>query len=505
MSNKRRFFGSLDAARDERFEDHFVESLDLRRLQTNSSDVIYGAKGVGKTALRRALCELYGSKYHTTTTIDLDPISFSQVHVALSHLQDTVNTETVALASNTWRNVMAMHCLETVAGGLPVGDPLRRQINDLLAIEGFSGRNSNNRLIRQIEQIMIRIAEIGTDSGPTPLGVTERQREAATGFPFNAQVRSLLAGCASLVERTGKFVLICVDGFDSIVDHTKESRRVIFAGLIDAIFKCAADPIMARAFCFKAFLPQELTDDAMVTLWDDDKNIYNTRYLRWSAEDFQQLLCRRMRPYSRTKSGDFNDVWHEYMPERIRNVAYGTDESSFAYILRHTLYRPRQLLTHVQNIIDEWDERSTSFRIDPSFIPRVVAETNVRLARHVVSQLEIKHPGLRTFMQSWSGAPNVMGVREFQDKMRRVFGINDAVQLNDMFNDLFNGGIFGVKRQASSGQRHFRFGFAAGHIAEMHAAVEENDLVALSPMFHEYCGCVTSERGPILPEIAAAS
>src|SRR5690348_15062457 len=99
----RRFFGELDAAMDEHFKEHFIESLHLERLLSNESDIIYGSKGVGKTALRRALTEIHEPSYFSTKTIDLDQISFSQLHACLCKLKDTTQTEVPTLASNTWR------------------------------------------------------------------------------------------------------------------------------------------------------------------------------------------------------------------------------------------------------------------------------------------------------------------------------------------------------------------------------------------------------------------
>ena len=58
-SQQRRFLGELDAAKDQYFKNHFVESLDIELLNTERSDIVFGAKGVGKTALRRALTELH--------------------------------------------------------------------------------------------------------------------------------------------------------------------------------------------------------------------------------------------------------------------------------------------------------------------------------------------------------------------------------------------------------------------------------------------------------------
>src|SRR5262249_34111968 len=352
----RRFLGDLDAAADHNFKNHFVESPNLRRILTNRSDIIYGSKGVGKTALRRALTELNKEFFYVAKTIDLDQISFVKVHMGLSKLKDTTQTEVATLARNTWRNILAIYCLEAVAEQLPNSNSLKVQIEKLLDQEGFQETNASYRVENHIERILIRIAKAGTEgSAPTPLGLNSRQRIVVDRFPSNPEVESLLTQCSKVVEKSGKFVLVCIDGFDSIVDHSPESRKAIFAGLIDAIHRCSRERLLTRAFCFKAFLPQELTDDAHAIIWDYDKHIQNTHYLRWTELEFQNFLKKRLLLYGKPRRNNFLNVWHEFMPEKVRNNSHRIEEESFKYILRHTLYRPRQILLHVQMILDRWD------------------------------------------------------------------------------------------------------------------------------------------------------
>lgn len=415
---------------------------------------------------------------------------------------DVAQAEVTTLARNTWRNVLGMYCMEAVSERLDVKDPLRLEIGALLENEGFGKVDSNNRFIGQIERILIRIAEAGLEAQvPTPLGLTSRQRQVANTFPSSPEAEALLVQCSQRCEGT---VLICVDGFDSIVDHTAESRKAIFAGLIDAIQKSSRDPLLAKTFCFKAFLPQELADDAHASLWDSDKHLLHTHYLRWVESDFQAFLKRRLLPYSRTKSGHFADVWHECMPEKIRNDTHKIDELSFNYILRHTLYRPRQVLTHIQKILDKWDEVSEAVRVDPTFIPQVVAATNYDLARSVVNQLEIKHPGLGIFMQSWNGLDSTMPVGEFKERVRRLFGLQSPQEVGPIFDDFFNFGIFGIaprSQVSKQAQRTaFKFGFVGDRmLRNVHATVEASDFLAIGPMFHEYCGSAPSAYGAVIP------
>lgn len=503
----RRFLGDLDAAADRDFENHFIASNDLDRILNTDSHIIYGSKGVGKTALRRSLAEINKSRFFATKTIDLDQISFSAVHVALSKLKDTTQTEIPTLARKTWRNLLAIYCLEAVSSELDSSDPLHKRIDQLLEVEGFKGEDSNNRLMAQIERFLTLIAEVGLEESvtATPLGLSRRQRAVVSGFPANPDVESALVESSKRVEASGKYVLVCVDGFDSIVDHTPESRRAIFAGLIDAIYKSSRDQLLAKAFCFKAFLPEELADDAHAIVWDSDKYLLNTHYLRWGESEFQRFLVKRMTHHSRSRSSRFFDLWHEFMPDKVKNEIHGMEEPSFKYILRHTLYRPRQLLVHIQTILDKWDESSSTFRVDPSFIPAVVANTNYELARRVVAQLEIRHPGLGGFLQSWSGRPLTMTVAEFQDRLGKfLVDLKTPQEIISVFDDLYNFGIFGVSLKKPTSrenqQTNFKFAFVGDRFSRnFHTGVDERDLLALSPMFREYSGCTPSECGAVLP------
>src|ERR1700676_1085898 len=265
----RRYLGDLDAAKDSSFANHFVESPDLLRISTRQSDIIYGTKGVGKTALRRALTELNSSTYYATTTIDLDPINFAQVHEALSGLKKASKTEVATLARNTWRNVLSMYCLEVVAKNLPNTHPLRQSIESFLDDERASSSEiTNNRLLPSIERLFNLVAQAGLEREKntlSPLGLTKRQLSLINEFPCNPILKLLLERCSTLIGESGKVALVCLDGFDSIVDHTPESRKAIFAGLIDAIYKCSTDALF-KSFCFKAFLPRELTEEAQTLL-----------------------------------------------------------------------------------------------------------------------------------------------------------------------------------------------------------------------------------------------
>jgi hypothetical protein len=76
--------------------------------------------------------------------------------------------------------------------------------------------------------------------------------------------------------------------------------------------------------------------------------------------------------------------------------------------------------------------------------------------------------------------------------------------VNAVFNALYTAGVFGIAQKGHNinkgGQLRCRFSFSSERTnPNIAAAVDSADALALSPMFHEYCGCAASEVGAVVP------
>ena len=503
--------GTLSAEEDKDFSQHFVETKYLRRITSNESDIVYGAKGVGKTALRRALTEFNTDNYLNSVTIDLGNISFEAVHHRLSALTSLSYTEITTLARSTWLNIIVSYGLLTFSETLP-GGGLRKKILRVLEEDGFlrksdSENNTDSylQILNTIENIFQKIVSIPLQKETSLIGISTEQQHIVSQFPVNENMSEIINESIEVIKNTRKKVLVCLDGFDSIVDHSKESRKTILAGLIDAIFKIRLNPKISEAFCFKAFLPHELTADAKATAWDSDKHANNIHYLSWTEEDFKNFLERRLSYYSKKRSTKFVDIWNEFMPEKVLNHVHGVEENTFDYILRHTLYRPRQVLSHVQTIFKLWSEQTLGpDKVPPSFIPQAVARNNILMADKVADQLSLIYPNIVSFLKSWQGSPMIIEALKFREKIRRIFKDLEFSEVDKIFDDLFDFGIFGVysklPRDNKTKRLKYRFSFVGDDIStHIHNSIEDSDLLAFSPMFREYCGCSVTHDGIIYP------
>ena len=498
----KRYLGPLDAAADRDLQTHFVSQDDLAELLEPQSHIIYGAKGAGKTAMRRAISEIHRDSFFATGTVDLDTLSFEKVHRELDRLHDTTGEEITSLARTIWRNVLLGYCLEFVKEKVTDDAPMDKQIQDVLQAEQFVDRKAPDRVHNQIVRLFNALGKWGTPDSldVTKRPLTEEQRLALDGFSSTQPLADLLQRCVRKVTDSNsptKPVAVCIDGFDSIIDHDPKSRGAIFVGLVDAVYRFCRDQEFSNAFCFKVFLPRELTQEARDKEWDADKFLDATCLLHWSEDSLKDFLVKRLVQHSKSykrSEPTFEAVWHEFMPTTVRNSVYDIDEPSFPYILRHTQFRPRQLLFQVQSLLDDWDKKSNDFRIAASFIPKTVSKSSRKQSENTVAQLEYALPGLGNFLRSWGGGLNMVPFGDCFSKIKRVFNLDDNVKARQVFDELFEFGVLGVAREEGSPRNRsiqVRFSYVGDGVLHKMQPEEEN-LIALCPMFADYFDCKPS-------------
>jgi len=504
----KRTLGSDSAENDRRFEEHFVSTSDFVRLATEPSPIVIGAKGSGKTAFMRGLASAYKTQFAHVYSIKLDELKFSPLFNAIKRLDSASQHGVVAIARAMWQNVIAVYLLEAAVTSKVVGPRDRTEIRKYLHRAGYLGTQATEKLSGHLERVWSVIANWTHDedgTGARPLNsLSPRQHAAISAFPSDPKLAELLGRISDAVLTTGKPLLLCFDGLDSIVEHSLESRDTLFAGLIDASYKSVTDRSMHDVLALKVLLPKELAVGARRHLRDLDKIDTFIQLITWDKANLSEFMRKRLDDHVRIKGRPFNEVWHEYFPDKVTNYAHGIDEDSFHYILRHTLYRPRQLLLHVQWLLDKWDRREHApFRLDPTFLRRTISEGNILLSEYVVAELRLDFPNLESFLRSFHGVSSIQSWQEVRDRMHRYLGVSDAL-LELAFTELFNYGLFGIRKHAvdAEARRTVKFQFAfmsRDSKANVVRRLEDRTEIALAPMLVDYCGCKPSLIGAVIP------
>ena len=509
-----RNLGSIEAEFDRKFQQHFVATPEFAKLLSDNCKIVAGSKGSGKTAIMRALSDIdvYKTRYFAVYGVKLDGMKFAPLIEAMKKLDTASKQGVVAIARTAWQNVIAVFVLEAAIEKKLLSANERGKIRKYLLDSDYVG-SASDKLHGHLERVWRLLSKLSkakkrasADAEESLLGLHARQQRAIDAFPGDPRLDEYLSWTRAAIRSSGKRLLICLDGLDTVVEYTLESRDYVFAGLIDAVYKSATHPKL-EGVVVKALIPKELAHGARGHLIRDlDKIDQYMESIHWDSDNLGAFIKRRLEEHLKTKGRPFEDVWREFFPERVRNDIHNSEEDSYQYLLRHTLFRPRQLLKHVQNILDEWDSRFSRapFRVDPTFIPKVVAETNYKIAEYVVNELFLDFPRLAEFLKSFRGLPSVNQWAEVASRIERYLDVKPE-QVGEVFSDLYNYGIFGISQSppAADGKRspmQFAFGFMTRRVEYNVASnIKDHSLVALAPVFVEYCNCKPSPFGIVSP------
>jgi hypothetical protein len=496
-----RYLGDPDAKTDDHFRDHFVNSEEAKAQLNSDFRITFGTKGSGKTALRRALTDIHADRYAATYVIDLDDLEFGQLYGQIQHLRGTSGTHEAQLATTIWRNVIATYCIESALQVDSMSSDIKERISAFLDGKGYmEAPTANFRLLHHIDIIFQLVAELGNAASSRsfagPSGLTPSQLSALIRFPTFVELPLLIKEVSTIISGGGKKVCVCIDGLDSIVAQPNQLRTYLFAGLINAAYKLFMDSDLSQGFALKLFLPEEFASEARRMIWDQDKIHRFSELLCWTPKEFKALIYKRLFPLSKSKSNDFFNIWHEHFPDRVHNDPHKIEEPSLDYFLRHTLYRPRQVLFHLQEVFEKWEAQNSAWRVDKTFIPKIVARTNWVLSQQVIDSLQHTCPYLESLMKSFGGYECIMTTKCVTDRIRKFTPYHHTTDVKHCLHELIAWGFFGVG-DAQSIDHGFLFSYSDPHAVNHFP--HDDVLLAISPMFTEFCGTKPSSHGPVIP------
>ena len=242
----------LSAEEDSNFSRHFISTRYNKRILSDHSDIIFGTKGTGKTALSIALTEFDKDNFLNTYILDLNTLSFQRLLNNLKELEEMINEDINIISRIAWKNTLLNAAILSLSEKLNNDEDLKFKIISILNEDGFiqnsSDRKDSDEKVNSIlENLFSKITNaIFVKKGISNL--SSSQVNAINKFPLNEKTSKILNTIIEKVFSTGKKILVTIDGLDSISDHSFESRNVIFTGLIDAIYHLRIDKNIKKAF-----------------------------------------------------------------------------------------------------------------------------------------------------------------------------------------------------------------------------------------------------------------
>lgn len=385
--------GDLDAWKDPALKGAFLPVRQYGALEHRNTCFLCGRRGSGKSAI--AIMSRDFDSWDVVEVIEGERQQYgAYIDLTYSLRKRVPDADVKRFSEILWRYALRLLIAKTMvenASKLELSDEdALTGVKELLEAKGYLNVELGTILHQVFDEAMRAIAP-----GDSDLVAAMSQLQSNSNIPA---LRTFLDKLPQLLP--SKRILIILDTLESYRTHELEIRDA-FKGILSAVNGAMAEDRLHQVG-LRLFIPAEIFEDVSREI--PAKADSNTMFLRWQSGDLFAMLARRyLNMLKRTSSiGDSeasalgkivangyaasyddqdvaqhgrrvrDEFWYGegFLPEKLVNVR-GEEEDCFAYILRHTQRRPRELIWILNQIIRK------AITSDARTFPRLSAEAVV--------------------------------------------------------------------------------------------------------------------------------
>jgi len=442
--------GFPDAEKDSRAWPYWESSifLSLPRFQSVSSgkaNLIIGRKGSGKTAVLTA-AERITAANHSSSEVDRTVIPGNAqklVDAATNdfHLRNQVGYGAVEV----WHKAFACEILKAFAGelsGHALVDDAEVKVRNWALRQGFVAEDFGERLVAGARVLFPEIRKRTAGSSGTPM-LSEEHVQA-------------------LLQRS-KYTLF-VDNFDNPSKAGKRNSRlgtelaqsaIEAADILSAVYAAPNVSLLIREdLWLRCRIGWHYLDKVSMPQW-----------LLWTPDQLKEFVRRRLavavsialdEPLDKRIKEPFDSLWEMFFPPSVR-LRNGAVSQGFTYVLRRTMYTPRDLQTFLQLAIHGTDELPLS---EDNILNAEEQFSRERL-QYLINEFGDLCDGLAECLHSFAGHPLDWKTSDLRSHLRGLMGQGmvspsraacaDTSSVLDLMRFLFRIGFLEVRLQDREG------------------------------------------------------
>lgn len=308
-----------------------------------------------------------------------------------------------------------------------------------------------------------------------------------------------------ILDRHGKKVLLTLDRFDDFYDEFQYrqsndmaiEKRAFLAALLKGLVIAARDlqrdaaqyswMHMIFTIPMDKFLELQLRERA-------DLESNHVVRLEWTPKELYEMVNRRIAAALDLPEKDIPNAWNLLFPFDVTNGRLReVKEDSFLYIVRHSLWNPREIHMYLKALFAEMEKRPAD---EEMFRQVVRTETENIIRREFIGQFISEFQGLQKVLNKLGNVQlrTVLSYESLCDKLGGLELFDDCRSPDQIAVRLFHMGVLGVriKGHRSDGnlavitqQKHevgYRFCFNTDENDPFSPGCE----VCIHPMFFEY-------------------
>jgi len=289
-------------------------------------------------------------------------------------------------------------------------------------------------------------------------------------FFQNSNIDNVYAHCELFLKDKGITALIVLDKFDTIIDLFKTSEKekyfyhqtiatsLLLIGYDEQLVDKEngfIDLSKHNQVALKMLFPEDLYN----TLTPRDKQKYDKHSIKikWTFESLKSFLDKRLKillPERITKNDQGFSISSSIFSKNIQNTYYDVSEKSLEYIVRHTLFKPRDIQEICVAITKEFVESKKirskdvffkSLPIDPNYVKEGVKRGTQKIIEYLI--IEFQAFNLKKILGLLRNKDNVMTYNSLYTILSKDESVISFMSPKEIISLLWDIGIIGVLRE----------------------------------------------------------
>lgn len=533
LRNVKQYLGTIDA--DKEWNDNPEEAY-RKFLHTQSycdftdpnSLILLGRTGTGKTSILRCLCENVNKKkfdlYDSAIMVSFDDI-LSNLIETIDDFNNPVINRQLQKSISAYINCYVMKRLikDGIADKSSAMYAYLKEHNlyDIDDVEYTQTGISKVRCLLETATKLNNKAGEMAENAVTVIDIVNAFMQKGYTEAYREMIRFLNE------ERRNVLVLI-----DTIDEYDLRDIKVVLCvkALISVCFQYYKNTAFAHLY-LKISIPSEIHTHLFELL--PEKQQGNTVVIQWKNNDLIKMIAMRMLYWSnKDESGlmqfhnifeysDFYDdnpqstenakkILHEFLPETCpTSLSYSFD--TLAYIIRHTLKKPRELMSIFNAFIAMiYEKRNLKFFIEnPNEIRNAIHSTQEGMISGALSMYSKSYPNILKVCEIVLEQKRyILQGKEFDSALKEAMANNLAYNIDDIKRILLESGLIGKiseisclhPNSAGVGERIRLIKAKFEYQVKGKLSLNKNDYYVLHPMCYEHFQCEVGTSTLVYPD-----
>lgn len=350
-------------------------------------------------------------------------------------------------------------------------------------------------------------------------------------FLENTNLEKVYSKCINFLVETKKVAILFLDEFDIIIDLFKSSvsnrfffHQTIATSLLEIAYNghLASDDASISFPNINVQLKILFPEDLYSMLSPRDKQKYDRHAikLRWSSNDLRVFLDKRLRVFLpdrliKKESGTF--IWNILFNKKIDNSFFSISEAPVDYIIRHTLFKPRDIQQICISITEEFIEKRNirtqeqffkSLPIDEDSIKDGVKKGSQQIIEYLITEFDTFN--LKKILGILKNKNNIMKYVDLYNLLSKEGFSLGELTLTDIINRMWEIGIIGIIKEgqheipeAYRQHKVFKDSQNIYHVSlfsfswRNETEFSTDDKIVIAPLFFDYLDLKLDKTRPI--------